>query len=150
MNTDLLPARLRSKIDTSGSCWLWTAALYPNGYGQYHNGVSGVGRTTLLAHRVVYESLVGPIPQSLHLDHLCRVHACVNPAHLEPVTCQENNLRGVSPAALNAVKTHCPKGHEYAGDNLYHRPDRLGRLCRVCRAETMERYYARHGLRAAS
>lgn len=45
------------------------------------------------AHRVVYESLVGPIPAGLELDHTCRVRRCVNPDHLEPVTHAENQRR---------------------------------------------------------
>jgi len=45
------------------------------------------------AHRFAYEELVGPIPEGLDLDHLCRNKTCVNPAHLEPVTRAENVRR---------------------------------------------------------
>jgi hypothetical protein len=73
-------------------CWIWQrATLKPRGYGTaYRNGKSG------LAHRIYYEEHVGPIPKGLHLDHLCEVPACVNPDHLEPVTCRENLRRGRS------------------------------------------------------
>lgn len=68
------------------SCWLWQGHVRPDGYGQ-------AGRSEL-AHRWSYETFVGPIPEGMHLDHVCRVRACVNPAHLEPVTREENLRRG--------------------------------------------------------
>lgn len=69
-------------------CWLWRHPS-ENGYGRIR-----VNRKTMWAHRIGYELLVGPIPPELELDHLCRVPACVNPAHLEPVTHRENLRRG--------------------------------------------------------
>lgn len=95
--------RRGSKPDAATGCWTWTRALYPNGYG--HLNVNGRDR---LAHRVAYESLVGPIPDGLTLDHechsralrsgdctpgSCRHRACVNPEHLAPVTMAVNNSR---------------------------------------------------------
>lgn len=109
----------------SASCWLFTGAL-SKGY-----GIIGLpGRRTAKAHRVVYEALVGPIPEGLTLDHLCRNRACVNPEHLEPVTLAENKARGENPAALNARKTHCPNGHPYD-------TSAESRRCRRCRLESM-------------
>lgn len=72
-----------------GECWVWCARLNRNGYGRL-----SVGGRELMAHRLSYEAHVGPIPDGLLLDHLCRVRQCVNPAHLEPVTHQVNTLRG--------------------------------------------------------
>lgn len=92
-----------------GGCWLWLAGKNNQGYGHFNASP---------AHRVAYEWLVGPIPEGAHLDHLCRVKPCVNPAHLEPVSCRENIMRGCGVAAVNAQKTHCPKGHPLDGDNL--------------------------------
>jgi len=79
-----------SHVVIGESCWLWTGPLNPGGYGT--NG----GR---LAHRVVYERLIGQIPAGLTLDHLCRVRNCVNPQHLEPVTIAENLRRRPAKAA---------------------------------------------------
>lgn len=87
------------------------------------------------AHRYAYESIVGPIPNGMVLDHVkqrCGNRACVNPAHLEPVTNRVNILRGSGITALNARKTHCPKGHEYTDANTIRGKDRV-RKCRSCR-----------------
>lgn len=113
--------RFWPKVDKRGpnGCWLWTGRLFSNGYGCFM-----LKGRSLLAHRVAFE-WQGDIPEGLHLDHLCRVRACVNPAHLEPVTIQENNRRA------SAAKTHCPYGHPYNESNTY--VWRGGRYCRTCR-----------------
>lgn len=111
-------------------CVLWLASQKANGYGQFWDGSRMV-----LAHRFAYEMLVGPVPDGLELDHLCRVRHCVAPAHLEPVTRRENVLRGASPEQLRAwqtSKTHCPSGHEYNERNTYVSGGK--RACRACGA----------------
>lgn len=75
-------------VDNNG-CWIWGRFTLPNGYGQ----LTVKGKRTL-AHRYMYEKHVGPIPDGLVIDHLCRVRNCVNPDHLEPVTHTENQRRG--------------------------------------------------------
>lgn len=110
-----------------GPCWIWTAYLNPAGYGEFNR----TGYRAERAHRIAYELLIGLIPNGLQLDHLCRVPACVNPAHLEPVTMLENIDR--SPRAAQN-RTHCPQGHEYSDANTYHgRED--NRACRTCHRE---------------
>lgn len=127
-----LSERFWKKVDRRGpdECWLWFAWKSSKGYGRFH--VDGKGQQ---AHRVAYEALVGPIPKGLQLDHLCRNPACVNPAHLEPVTGKENVNRGQS-AELSAAQqraiTHCPNGHQYTPENTYTDP-RGWRNCRKCR-----------------
>ena len=71
------------------NCWVWYGELNRNGYGRVW-----VQGKRLMAHRVVYESTRGPIPDGMVLDHLCRNRRCCNPDHLEPVTVKENTLRG--------------------------------------------------------
>jgi hypothetical protein len=78
------------------------------------------------------------VPTGLHLDHLCGNRSCVRPDHLEPVTQRENTLRGGSFSAVNAKKTHCIRGHEFAGENLGARSD--GRACLRCKQEQAVAY----------
>lgn len=123
--------RFWPKVDAAGPCWEWTACKNHLGYGQI-----GLGRRDQglgMAHRVAYELLVGPIPEGLELDHLCRNPSCVNPDHLEPVTHAENMRRAPYDApASKRAKTHCLQGHPYSGENLYVNP-KGSRECRACR-----------------
>lgn len=106
--------------------WEWEGARFTAGYGAIQ-----VEGKTRRAHRIVYETVRGPIPDGLVLDHLCRNRICVNPWHLEPVTLVENILRGESPMAGNAKKTHCIHGHEFTAENTHIYNN--ARICLACR-----------------
>lgn len=125
-------------VGAPDECWPWLGQINGDGYGLVTwNYV--VGR----AHRKAYELTYGPIAEGLTIDHLCHDRDCLvvpcphrrccNPAHLAAVSREENVMRGRSPFALHALKTHCPKGHEYSGDNL--RIRRGQRECRACGRE---------------
>lgn len=111
--------RFWSKVDKSGECWLWTAGKTGGGYGHFHPAADGPVR----AHRLAYEMVIGPIPEGMQLDHLCRVRHCVNPAHLEPVTNRENALRGMAPSIIARRTGKCSNGHQ--------RND-LSKRCPIC------------------
>lgn len=118
--------RFRAKyVIQPDGCWLWTGATNSRGYGCL--GVLGKG---WLAHRWSYTIHVGPIPDGLTLDHLCKNILCCNPMHLEPVTRAENIRRGG-----NTIKTHCKRGHPLSGENLRVRSDGK-RTCRTCNKDT--------------
>jgi hypothetical protein len=120
--------RFWRKVKKTKSCWMFKGAY---GHGQFK-----VDGRSVMAHRYAYELVVGPIPDGMVLDHLCRKAGCVNPAHLEPVTQAENVRRGVSAAAQNARKTHCKRGHEFTSENT--RVTANGnRVCRACQREGM-------------
>lgn len=122
-----------------GPCWIWAGALHV-GYGVI--GLRGEdqerfgGRHTVEGHRVLYTLEVGPIPEGMTLDHLCRVTACARPSHLDPVPIGENVRRGTGIFVRNSRKTHCVNGHEFTPENtrLRTRPEG-GRICRTCAAE---------------
>ncbi len=132
------PAELRlwPRVNKTETCWLWTAGLDAHGYGLFSDirMTNLRGRAARAAHRWSYEHFVGPVPEGLDLDHLCRVRNCVRPDHLEPVTRRENLLRSpLTRTTINAAKTHCPQGHEYTPENTYLRPDDGSRQCCKCR-----------------
>ncbi len=101
----------RHQADGPSGCWNWTghsfAGLYPV--------MSYLGHQMHVS-RIVYILTYGPIPEGLHIDHLCRRPGCINPNHLELVTPAENSRRAA------AVLTHCTRGHRYQGENLGFNP----------------------------
>jgi hypothetical protein len=128
----------RVLVDEATGCWLWQGAKVGAGYGTIK-----VDGRTILTHRLAYELFVGPIPTALELDHLCRVPACVNPAHLEAVTHAENMRRGLAgfedPGKFQRAKTHCSAGHPYDEANTRFSRMRNGNRQRRCGACERER-----------
>lgn len=134
-----LPARFWAKVNKNGpmpescphlgSCWQWTAGRSTGGYGKF-----GLTRTDIrYTHRLVYEALVGSIPDGHEIDHLCRNRLCCNPSHLEAVTHDVNMLR--------SVRTHCKHGHPFDEANTYVGPSGR-RWCRACGAARARDYRA--------
>ena len=129
--------RLWSRVhvpDDASACWEFLGATVA-GYGTLGRGCRGEGN--VLTHRLSYELLVGPIPDGLHIDHLCRNRLCCNPDHLEPVTQAENNRR----AQEANPRTHCKRGHEFTPENTKWIAN--GRNCRICTAAISRARYLR-------
>ena len=138
------------KVEKTDGCWLWTACRIPDGYGLFWDGTYRLNRSPrfVLAHRFAYEAAVGPIPNGLEMDHLCRNRLCVRPDHLEPVTRSTNQKRSPLTGQGNRKKGTCPKGHLYDAANT--RLDKHGgRSCRACDRETARRKRALKSGRAA-
>lgn len=118
-------------------CWPWLGHLNDHGYGR----LDFRGRS-VFAHRLVYETVIGPIPEGLNLDHLCHKpeecasgdacphRRCANPRHLAATRIRDNVLRGTGPSAKNARATHCKHGHALTDDNVFVRGG--SRYCRTC------------------
>lgn len=116
--------------EPNSGCWLWDGPHNSHGY-----GLLCWNRSRQMAHKFSYEHFVGEIPGELCIDHKCRVTFCVNPEHLQAVTIRVNTLLGIGPSAVNARKTHCPKGHSLDHGNLYIPPGRYGRNCLICKRD---------------
>jgi hypothetical protein len=124
-------------------CLEWRAGT--NSTSDHGRFYAGPERRTVPAHCWAYERWVGPIPDGLQIDHLCKNQRCVNPFHLEAVTLLENLRRANAPAFRNAAKTHCKRGHEFTPENTYVPPRGSrgrapGRVCRTCMNARMRKY----------
>lgn len=127
--------RIEPRLDKSGECWLWTGSKSEEGYGHVW-----CGGTSRRAHRVVFAQFRGDT--TLELDHLCRNPSCCNPAHLEPVTTQENSARGVGPSSWALRDGACKHGHRFVDGSYYVRVDGA-RQCRECERKRDREAYAR-------
>lgn len=130
------PDRFWGKVDKRpAGCWQWGGTVN-QGY-----GVFKIARKMHRAHRLAYEWQVGPIPDGLVIDHMCRNTLCVNPEHLEAVTPEENTRRGLLIGHFNAPTT-CKRGHDWTAHPPY-----IGRLpngqprrtCRLCERDRQRR-----------
>ncbi len=141
--------RFWSKVDKlDDGCWTWNGSILPDGYGKFFTGESRrPGETShsaprmVLAHRWSYEQSHGPIPAGLQIDHLCYNRACVNPAHLEAVSGEENVRRAAANAGLNL---RCRNGHLRTESNTVLRSNGW-RECGTCKAERNRLRYVEAG-----
>lgn len=127
-----------NKVEKGPNCWNWTGTKSSFGY-----GIFSYRNTSLRAHRVSYELVIGKIPDDLVIDHLCRNRLCVNPAHLEAVESEVNVDRGIGLTARNSRKSECSKGHPFDEINTYIRPGTSWRSCRKCKAEASRKSCAK-------
>jgi hypothetical protein len=140
--------RVTMNVTVDGlDCWNWNLYRHPT---EFYGYLSLRGKR-LLAHRFSYETFVGSIPDGLQIDHLCRNRACVNPSHLEPVTCLENVRRAPWHLAhINGRKTHCINGHEFTEANTGRTRKYQHRYCRTCMNASSRRSHERRMMRAAN
>ncbi|WBP89502.1 HNH endonuclease signature motif containing protein [Kitasatospora cathayae] len=140
--TSLAGPRARSVVDRiltlvvedDNGCWQFTGRR-SLGYPQISDEL---GRT-VRAHRAMYERRVGPIPDGYEVDHLCFNRSCVNPAHLEAVTPEENKRRAVD-HYRGPQRTTCVNGHDLTPENCYVPPSHpTGKVCRLCELERNRR-----------
>jgi hypothetical protein len=132
-------------VQKTETCWNWTGSKLPTGYAPFCISGRGKNRVRTYAHRFAYNLLVGEVPEGLDLDHVCRNRACVNPAHLEPVTRSENMLRAAPyrPAHYDMGPT-CPNGHDRAQWGFYNTYGR--QVCRLCHRAAVKRSKAKQQL----
>lgn len=125
-------------------CWIWQGSIGFGGYGMFSAKVDGVTRG-FRAHRLIYESFFGPIPEGLELDHLCSTPPCVRPSHLEPVTHAENIRRAIERRGTwgRGVQPTCRKGHEFTPENTGWNRTIGARFCLTCRRDAARERYAR-------
>lgn len=128
-----VPAHVWAKIEIVDGHWLWTGALTGGGYGELT-----LARRAWRAHVFFYTMLIGPVPEGLELDHVCKIKRCVCPfpEHLEPVTHAENIRRHYDTET-------CANGHRWADGNEYRSPSKGRRECRACNRDRQRRTYER-------
>lgn len=123
-----LRGRLLRRTRREGACLVWTGHRHRKGYGRIR-----VGGVRQYVHRVAYALFIGPIPEGLTVDHLCRNRGCVEASHLEAVPNSVNVLRGDGVSAKKARQTHCQRGH----------PLPPSRACRYCKSAADHRRRSR-------
>lgn len=121
-------------------CWYWMNGCERTGYGQFcHSG------KVWKAHRLSFAHYHRALEPGEVVHHKCEIPFCVNPDHLQATSQRDNVLLGNAPAAIQARQTHCMRGHELSGENLFVTTDGR-RQCLDCSRANARRRYA--GLQA--
>lgn len=138
--------RFWDKVEKSGDgCWIWKAALFPNGYGHFKTK-----EKDNLSHRFAWELQNGKIPEGMILLHSCDTPACVRVSHLKLGTSAENSedmvkkgrqtiYYGKDHPSFGKRSTHCKKGHEMTDENTVMTDGGKARRCKTCYMETNRR-----------
>lgn len=119
-----LPVSIAKRISCNPEtgCWVWLGKVQ-RGQGRFY-GVLPSNIKTTVAHRIVYEILVGAAGEVLYRRKDCDL-LCVNPQHHISMT--------VSERASMQTKDQCQDGHPFEGENVYIRADTGGRQCLSCK-----------------
>jgi hypothetical protein len=136
----------RARVTAAG-CWEWTGFILPNGYAEVSFRSRGVR-----VHRLMYTISRGPIPAGMDVLHSCDNPICFNPTHLSVGVDKQNSSESIARGRRNTARkplggwfpkpenrTHCIRGHELVGGNLYMTPNGR-RQCRACRGAAARRW----------
>lgn len=113
--------RFWSKVDKSGSCWLWTANKVGGNhsripYGQFTLAGPDGRRIAVYAHRYAWGLTHGPIPAGLQVLHVhCDNPLCIRPDHLALGT-QADNLADAS--SKNRLNIPRPKNRKLTDEQV--------------------------------
>jgi hypothetical protein len=114
MNQEIRKALLRFKdkikVDPLTGCWLWQGSKDQKGYGLF--GFGGSGRN-VRAHRWLYETLRGPIPEGFECSHVCHRRSCVRIDHRHVIVethaenCRRSAALGRYAESKRGEKNYC-------------------------------------------
>jgi hypothetical protein len=125
----LVLEKILAKVEVNETgCWIWKGWVNP----QWGYGFMCFRNKSWRVHCLMWTIGNGEIPKGMVIRHRCDTPACCNPAHLLIGTHKDNvhdRMRRGRDHKSNL--THCPQGHEYAGEHL--QVDSKGyRHCRTC------------------
>jgi hypothetical protein len=136
MSPPRIPLRTRfwASIGPIGGegCLLWEGTKAMNGYGVIRSGGGNAAEgKQLLAHRLMWEAIKGPIPQGMCVLHRCDNPPCVRPSHLFLGT-KGDNRRDCAAKGRSWKHTHCKRGHPLIEANIVRDARGARKGCREC------------------